>query len=103
FAVNVLADNQLDLAGRFGSVHGFEVDKFKQFGIKTRDGSKIGAPLILGCYASIECRVKTAMWDVASNRAIYLAEPIAYTVDEGLRPMVWLSHRFFKVGAQCSL
>lgn len=103
FAINILADNQLKLVGKFGSVHGFEVDKFARFGIKTEPGRKVNAPLIQGCYATIECRVKTALWEVESNRAIYIAEPLAFRMDPKLRPVVWLNGRFFEVGALCSL
>src|SRR3989338_1741287 len=40
FAVNVIADTQLDLSKKFGKVHGFEVDKFKEFGVSTEPASK---------------------------------------------------------------
>ena len=30
FAINVIADTQLDLSKKFGSVHGYEVDKFQE-------------------------------------------------------------------------
>ena len=103
FALNVIADSQLDLAQKFGSVHGYEVDKFKEFGITTVPASKIGAPLVSGCFANIECRVKSSLWDVEGNHAIYISEVVGFKVNEGLGPLVWLKHMYFRVGAQCQI
>jgi len=33
FAINVIADTQLDLSKKFGRIHGYEVDKFQEFGL----------------------------------------------------------------------
>ena len=103
FAINVLADNQTELAGKFGSIHGYEVDKFKEFGISTETADKIKAPLISGCVANIECRVKDALWDVEGNHAIYIGEVVAFRKKEQLKPAVWLNNKFFSVGAQCRI
>jgi len=102
-AINVIADNQQDLAGKFGSVHGYEVDKFDEFGVKTVPASAVKAPLIAGCFANIECRVKSSMWDVEGNHAIYVAEVVAFKMDDKLSPMVWLNNKYFRVGNECKL
>jgi len=101
FAINVLADSQLDLAGKFGSIHGYEVDKFKEANIATESASKIGAPLVSDCFANIECRVRSSLWEVEGNHAIYVGEVIAFKVNNKLMPMVWLNGRYFTVGTQC--
>jgi len=103
FAINLLADSQQDLAGKFGSLHGFEVDKVKEFGVKTETAEVIKAPLIMGCFANIECRVKSSLWDVEGNHAIYIAEVVGFKVDEKLSPMVWLNNKYFRVGNECKL
>jgi flavin reductase (DIM6/NTAB) family NADH-FMN oxidoreductase RutF len=103
FAVNVLADNQLKLAGKFGSGHGYEVDKFKEFGIATEAASKIKAPLVSGCFSNIECRVRNSLWDVEGNHAVYIGEVVAFRMSEGLEPTVWLNNRFFRVGTECRI
>jgi flavin reductase (DIM6/NTAB) family NADH-FMN oxidoreductase RutF len=103
FAINLIADSQQDLAGKFGSLHGFEVDKFKEFGVKTETASVIKAPLIIGCFANIECRVKTSLWDVEGDHAIYIAEVVGFKMDKTLNPMVWLNNKYFRVGNQCKL
>ncbi len=103
FVINVIADSQQDLAGKFGSLHGYEVDKFKEFGVKTQTANVTKAPLIIGCFAHIECRVKSSFWDVEGNHAIYIAEVVEFKMDEKLSPMVWLNNKYFKVGNECKL
>jgi flavin reductase (DIM6/NTAB) family NADH-FMN oxidoreductase RutF len=103
FAINVIAEGQLDLAQKFGSVHGQEVDKFKEFKVATEAASKIKAPLISGCFASIECKVKSSLWDVEGNHAIYVGEVVAFKMNEKSRPLVWLDNKYFRVGGECRL
>ncbi len=103
FAINVIADNQLDMAQKFGHVHGYEIDKFKEFGIATESASKIGAPLVSGCFANIECRVKSSLWDVEGNHTIYISEVVSFKVNSELRPLVWLNNRYFRVGTECRI
>jgi flavin reductase (DIM6/NTAB) family NADH-FMN oxidoreductase RutF len=103
FAINVIADNQVELSGRFGSSHGFEVEKFKEYGILTDTASKISAPLITGCFSYLECRVITSLWEVEGNHTIYVGEPIAFKINSELRPMVWFGGKYFSVGAECKI
>ena len=103
FAINVIADNQRDLAGKFGSVHGYETDKLKEFGVRTESASVIKAPLIAGCFAHIECRVKNAITHVEHSHTIYIAEVVGFKMDDKLSPMVWLNNRYFRVGNECKI
>ena len=103
FAVNVLADTQLELSKKFGRVHGYEVDKFQEFGISAESASRIGAPLISGCFSNLECQVKSSLWEVEGNHAIYVAEVLAFKTNEQLKPLVWLNNQYFEVGAQCKI
>ncbi|MFH1003581.1 MAG: flavin reductase family protein [Chloroflexota bacterium] len=103
FAVNVITDDQIGLAKKLGDSHGQDVDKFSEFGIATTPASQIKAPLVAGCYANIECQVKTALWDVEGNHAIYIGEVVAFKSNKDLGPLVWLKNRYFKVGAECRL
>jgi flavin reductase (DIM6/NTAB) family NADH-FMN oxidoreductase RutF len=58
FAINVLSPDQMDLAIFCGNISGREVDKFKEKKISIRSAKKIKAPLINGCAANIECKVR---------------------------------------------
>ena len=103
FAINVIADNQLDLAQKFGSVHGYEIDKIKEFDITTEPATRVGAQLISGCYANIECQVKSSLWDVEGNHAFYVSEVVGFKLNDELKPLVWLKNRYFRVGAECQI
>ncbi len=103
FAINVIADTQLDLSKKFGTVHGYEMDKFQEFGISTEPANKIDAPLISGCFANIECQVRSALWEVEGNHAIYVVEAVAFKMNGDLSPVVWLNNQYFQVGAQCKI
>ncbi|MFC1951873.1 flavin reductase family protein [Chloroflexota bacterium] len=101
FAINVIADNQLELAWKLGHVHGSKPDKFQEFGVATESATKIGAPIISGCFANFECQAKTAFWEVEGDHAIYVVEVVAFKLNENLKPMVWLNKQYFQVGALC--
>jgi flavin reductase (DIM6/NTAB) family NADH-FMN oxidoreductase RutF len=103
FAINVIADGQRDLAKKFGSVHGHETDKLKEFGVTTRSATNIKAPLLAECFLNVECRVKTSLWDAEGNHAIYIAEVVGFQLDDKRSPMVWLNNRYFRVGDECKL
>ena len=103
FAINVIGDHQQDLAGKFGRVHGYEIDKLKEFGVKTEGAGAVKAPLIVGCFANIECRVKNSIWEVEGNHAVYIAEVVGFKMDEKVSPMVWLNNKYFRVGNECKL
>jgi flavin reductase (DIM6/NTAB) family NADH-FMN oxidoreductase RutF len=52
FVINVLADDQINLARHFGSVSGRTTDKFKNVDYELNDS---GVPVLPGCKAWIEC------------------------------------------------
>ncbi len=63
----------------------------------------IGAPLISGCFANLECQVRSSLWEVEGNHAIYVAEVLAFKMNEKLKPLVWLNNQYFQVGAKCQI
>ncbi len=101
FAVNILSDDKLNLAHKLGSSHGQNADKLAKFNVGTEPATKISAPLISGCFANIECRVKTSVWDVEGGHAVYLAEVVAYKTDVSHSPLVWLNGKYYRVGSEC--
>ncbi|GAA5235877.1 flavin reductase family protein [Verticiella sediminum] len=48
-----LTDTVVDI----GNTSGADVDKFARFGLATRDGTSVDAPLIEACHANFECRL----------------------------------------------
>jgi len=103
FVINVITERQLELAKKIGSSHGKDVDKFHEFNIATEPAAEIKAPLLANSFATIECRVRTSVWDVEGNHAIYIAEVVAFKVNEKLEPLVWFNNGYFKVGTSCHI
>jgi flavin reductase (DIM6/NTAB) family NADH-FMN oxidoreductase RutF len=56
-AVNIPASDMLETAIAIGNCSGSEVDKFQAFGLAVQKASLIRAPLLAGCWRSLECRV----------------------------------------------
>jgi flavin reductase (DIM6/NTAB) family NADH-FMN oxidoreductase RutF len=98
FVLNVASTDQVALAKKLGSTHGKDVDKFKDFKIRTEKGRNVDAPLIKGSYAHIECKVITSL--SASNYTVYLAEAVAYKVDDSLIPIAWHGNQYFALNNQ---
>ncbi len=42
---------------KIGNCSGRDVDKFAAFGLQTAEAEQVGAPLLKGCFANLECRV----------------------------------------------
>lgn len=97
FALNVASTNQVGLAQQLGSTHGRAVDKFKKFNISVEKASKITAPLIKGSFGNIECKVITSL--MAAHYTVYLAEVVAYKVNDNLVPIAWHDNKYFALTA----
>ncbi|MFZ4538563.1 flavin reductase family protein [Propionivibrio sp.] len=57
FALNIPCRDLAEKVLAVGSLSGRECDKFAQAGLQPFAATQIGAPLILGCAAWLECRV----------------------------------------------
>lgn len=81
-AVHLLTVDQAELAWRFGTQTGREVDKFA--GILCRDGVT-GSPLLSDAKGWLECRIE-ASFD-AGDRTLYIAEVVAGDLSEEFLPL----------------
>jgi len=91
--LNVAAADQANLARKLGAAHGKEIDKFKEYGIRTEAAAEIGAPLIAGAAANIECKVITSF--PAANYTVFLVEAVALKKDDNKTPIAWFKDRYF--------
>jgi flavin reductase (DIM6/NTAB) family NADH-FMN oxidoreductase RutF len=98
FVLNLASKNQVKLAKQLGFTHGSKVDKFKRFSIRKEKGSKIGSPLIKGSFANIECKVITSL--SAANYIVYLAEAVAWKIDDKLTPIAWYNNKYFALNEE---
>jgi flavin reductase (DIM6/NTAB) family NADH-FMN oxidoreductase RutF len=103
FVINVITDRQIELAKKVGSIHGSQTDKFTQFDIAFEAASKVQSPVISGCFANFECKVKSRLEEIQGNHVIYIAEVVAFRMNDLLRPLVWLNNKYFNVGTECQI
>jgi flavin reductase (DIM6/NTAB) family NADH-FMN oxidoreductase RutF len=58
--INIPTLDLVDAVIGVGNTHGPTVDKFDEFGLTPIAASRVGAPLIAECYASLECKLVDA-------------------------------------------
>lgn len=58
FVVNIPSAQIIEKVMDCGSVHGFNIDKFKKFGLTALPASEVRSPLISECFAHLECKLK---------------------------------------------
>ena len=81
FALNVPARALAATVVGVGSVSGREVDKWTRFGVGTLAATRIGAPLVAGCIAWLECRVLDER-PTERRQDLFLAEVVAASADD---------------------
>jgi flavin reductase (DIM6/NTAB) family NADH-FMN oxidoreductase RutF len=74
-----------------GSASGRTVDKFQAFGLTAAPASRVAAPLIAECYASLECRLVDAR--MAGKYNFFVLEVIEAWVDRSRKDPRTLHHR----------
>jgi flavin reductase (DIM6/NTAB) family NADH-FMN oxidoreductase RutF len=58
--INIPTEDLIRTVIGIGNSSGAEIDKFAQFGLTAEPATKVKAPLIGECYASLECRLADA-------------------------------------------
>jgi flavin reductase (DIM6/NTAB) family NADH-FMN oxidoreductase RutF len=89
FAINVLAEAQVDLSRRFASALPAKFDE----GLWGQGVQ--GVPVLAGCAATFEC--ERASQQVAGDHRLYLGRVIAAS-SQGLSPLVYHSGRYHLLG-----
>jgi flavin reductase (DIM6/NTAB) family NADH-FMN oxidoreductase RutF len=74
-----------------GNCSGREVDKFAKFGLTGVAASRVDAPLIDECYASLECRVADTR--LVNRYSFFVLEVVHAWVDTAVRQPQTLHHR----------
>ncbi|MBK6744775.1 MAG: flavin reductase family protein [Hydrogenophilales bacterium] len=74
-----------------GNCSGRDVDKFAAHGLATRPSSLVRAPRVVGCYASLECRVVDTR--MANRYGIFILEVVKAWVDASVKAPKTLHHR----------
>jgi flavin reductase (DIM6/NTAB) family NADH-FMN oxidoreductase RutF len=55
--INIPDAAMLDQLVGIGNCSGAQVDKFDKFGLQTEPAEQVGAPLLVQCFANLECRL----------------------------------------------
>jgi flavin reductase (DIM6/NTAB) family NADH-FMN oxidoreductase RutF len=74
-----------------GNTSGRRVDKFARFGLSAVPASRVAAPLIGECYASLECRVVDTR--LVEKYAFFVLEVLAAWVDPSRKEPRTIHHR----------
>ena len=96
FVLNLVTKEQASIAARAGMESGRDIDKFAAYGLETKQATHVGAPLIVGCAAHIECKVINSV-EVA-DRTMFIAEVVALHVNERESPLISFQHKFRELG-----
>jgi flavin reductase (DIM6/NTAB) family NADH-FMN oxidoreductase RutF len=74
-----------------GNCSGWTVDKFAKFGLTPVAATKVRAPLIAECYASLECRVADTR--LVNSYNFFILEVVQAWVDTAVKKPQTLHHR----------
>lgn len=74
-----------------GNTSGAKLDKFKRFGLTPLPASRVGAPLIAECHASLECRVVDTR--MVSKYGMFVLEVVQAWMDPAVKNPRTLHHR----------
>ena len=96
FVLNIASTGQIKLAKKLG--HEKAEDKFKEFHIETEKAANIGAPIIKGSFASMECNVIKSF--SVQHFTVYVAEVVDSVRSSELSPMVWDMDRYYSLGVE---
>jgi len=73
-----------------GNVSGLKVDKFAKFGLTAIDGASVKAPLIVECFANLECRVIDAK--LATKYNLFILEVVKAWIDRSQKQPRTIHH-----------
>jgi flavin reductase (DIM6/NTAB) family NADH-FMN oxidoreductase RutF len=74
-----------------GNATGAKVDKFAKFGLTPRPASRVRAPLVDECYASLECRVVDTR--MVAKYGLFVLEVVRAWIDPSQKNPRTLHHR----------
>jgi flavin reductase (DIM6/NTAB) family NADH-FMN oxidoreductase RutF len=88
FVINILSESQREISNQFAGRH---EDKFSGIDIVT---SAVGLPVIKGCLANFECRLKHSY--NGGDHTIFVGEIEKATVHEG-KPLVYFAGKYREI------
>lgn len=89
FAINVLAEHQLDLSRRFTAAHA------KRFEFGRWNAGRFGAPVLAGALAVFECRKRSA--ERHGDHVLFIGEVLHHSAHSGA-PLLFHASRYRRMG-----
>jgi len=90
FAVNMLADYQVDIGKHFGFTTGKKTDKFLEIGFESK---KTGSPILKESFGYLDCKLLSAI--TAGDHTIFVGEVVEHFIHKDKRPLLFRSDDFF--------
>ncbi len=90
FAVNILSNEQMDLAKHFGLQSGRKANKFNHIEYETK---KTGSPILKDCLAYLDCRLYKSL--TAGDHTVFIGEVVDEGVKSGKSPLVYDAKDYF--------
>ena len=96
FVVNICGEAQLAAINRSRGLSARNTeDKFAALGLEMLPARQVQAPLVAGCHASLECRVRAALPD--AEVTLYLADVLVCHVDDSVPPVARFQGKSFRL------
>jgi flavin reductase (DIM6/NTAB) family NADH-FMN oxidoreductase RutF len=95
FAVNILGQDQVGLGARFAGMVKGVVDRFD--GVATREGIT-GSPILLGCLAVVECRLRHAY--PGGDHTIFVGDVVFAEATPACEALLHYSRNFRSLAAE---
>lgn len=90
FAVNILADYQVELGKHFGFSSGKRTDKLLEIEFETK---KTDSPILKDIFGYLDCKVLSAV--KAGDHTIFIAEVLEHFIHKDRKPLIFRSTDFF--------
>jgi flavin reductase (DIM6/NTAB) family NADH-FMN oxidoreductase RutF len=97
FVLNVCSENQLQAVDKSRDLSGREVeDKFVALGLTALPATRVQAPLVAGCHASVECRVVSDF--STEGLHLFVGKALAAHLDYQVPPVGRLAGKNYRLG-----
>ncbi len=80
FGLNLPSKQLIEVVGKIGTLHSYQVDKYAETGLTAMDSKIIKPNLIKECYLNMECKVTDEY--VTGDHTVFVAEPVFVRLDE---------------------
>ncbi len=96
FGLNILSTEQVELSQYAGTTSGREEDKFSKGIFAVEPPQKIRAPLIAGCFATMECKLADSF--TTGDHTLFVGEVLEIKVNKGKSPLLLHEGGYYRLG-----